>query len=219
MKITQTINFDKNNDFPGIDNALVVISDNTGTTDTLTNAGNGNYYTHTLAGAIGKTYYMYVKVGDKTFTATSLMPQPVNIDSLHSENAGAFGNALIFMIPTFKDPEKVANYYNFKIYVNNKMSKGIYCTDDAFFEGQKISLSLFPDGGPDGTNDEIKKGDSVTLALEMIDEQVYNYFFSLGETIGQNAASPSNPISNIKGGALGFFSAHAVTKRSIKIPE
>jgi len=53
-----------------------------------------------------------------------------------------------------------------------------------------------------------------------IDEQVYQYLFGLSETIntGLNApASPGNPISNITGGCLGYFSAHTIQKKSLLI--
>ncbi|NDC41985.1 MAG: DUF4249 domain-containing protein [Chitinophagia bacterium] len=217
LTITKTVNFEKDNVFPGVDSALVIVTDNTGIVDTLTNTGNGYYWTNKTVGAVGKTYTLQVKVADREFTASSTMPAPVPIDSMYSDNAIAFGDNLIFMVPIIHDPANIANYYNFRIYINNNATKGVYCTDDTYFAGQKISLTLFPDGGPNTDNDRIKVGDSVRVVMESIDKPVYNYFFSLGETIGQDAASPSNPTSNISGGCLGYFSACALTSKTMLI--
>jgi hypothetical protein len=47
-----------------------------------------------------------------------------------------------------------------------------------------------------------------------IDRNIYNYFFSLLQVSAGNGgfqtASPDNPVTNITGGALGYFSAHTI---------
>jgi hypothetical protein len=54
-----------------------------------------------------------------------------------------------------------------------------------------------------------------------IDKNVYNYFFSLLQVTGNNggfqSASPDNPITNISGGALGYFSAHTVSRVRMEV--
>jgi hypothetical protein len=185
--------------------------------DTLTTTGDGSYITHRISGAAGKTYSLTVNIAGKTFTSQSTMPAMVTIDSLYAETAQGLGDNLYFMVPTIHDPVNEVNFYNFKIFINGKQSKGVYCTDDVFFNGQKLDLSLFPDGGPSSNNDKILVGDSVVVELETIDTKVYDYFFSLGQTIDQSSASPSNPVTNITGGALGYFSAHATHSKGIRI--
>ena len=52
--------------------------------------------------------------------------------------------------------------------------------------------------------------------MQSIDKANYTYWYSMRTGGGQgsgNAAAPSNPISNIEGGALGYFSAHTVVRR------
>jgi len=53
-----------------------------------------------------------------------------------------------------------------------------------------------------------------------IDYPVYKYFFSLeNSATGENqSATPANPVSNIKGGALGYFSVQTIQSREIKVP-
>ena len=64
--------------------------------------------------------------------------------------------------------------------------------------------------------DNLKKGDIVTVWLESVDKGVYDYFRTAGREDGQSA-SPSNPVSNISNGALGYFSASAVRKISLTV--
>jgi hypothetical protein len=218
VQITKTVDFDQNNTFPGVADAFVTIADNLGNVDTLLHNGAGKYYTQRLVGRVGTTYTLTAVVGNQTYTATSRMPQVVPIDSLYSLVSTPFGNNITYMVPVFQDPVDQQNFYNFQLFINGRQSKGVYVTDDAFINGQKLSLSLFPSGGPNSNNDEIKKGDSVAVVLQAIDNGTYQYYFSLDQNINQSSASPANPTSNIKGGALGYFSAHATSTRAIVIP-
>jgi glutaminase len=51
-----------------------------------------------------------------------------------------------------------------------------------------------------------------------IDRDVHTYFNSLNQLQNNQAGTPTNPISNIKGGALGYFSAHSLRSRKVVIP-
>jgi hypothetical protein len=53
--------------------------------------------------------------------------------------------------------------------------------------------------------------------MRCIDGPVYDYFFSLNSIQGNGpggGTTPTNPVSNISGGALGYFSAFTVQKVS-----
>ena len=51
------------------------------------------------------------------------------------------------------------------------------------------------------------------------DAAVYKFWYSLnnGATGTGESASPSNPVSNISGGVIGYFSAQTIQSRSIKV--
>jgi len=51
------------------------------------------------------------------------------------------------------------------------------------------------------------------------DAAVYKYWYSLndGATGTGQSASPANPVTNISGGALGYFSAQTVRTKGIKV--
>src|SRR5687767_11704749 len=82
VKISRTVNFPEPNSFPPVGSALVVISDNSGVTDTLTEASPGLYRTSILTGVPGRTYNLEVVAEGKSYYAASTMPQPVNLGSL-----------------------------------------------------------------------------------------------------------------------------------------
>src|SRR4051812_5546417 len=50
VMLTKTIDISKDNNYPAITNAVVVIADNAGTTDTLSQSGPGRYVTKTIQG-------------------------------------------------------------------------------------------------------------------------------------------------------------------------
>ena len=70
----------------------------------------------------------------------------------------------------------------------------------------------------DDEEDELEEGDVVTVEMHSVDQSIYDYFFSLEQTIEQSAATPANPVSNIQGGALGYFSAHTVQTKTTVVP-
>lgn len=57
----------------------------------------------------------------------------------------------------------------------------------------------------------VNEGDEFTLEVRSIDEQAYNYLYSLG----MSGMTSSNPIANFTGGALGYFSAHSITRLDV----
>lgn len=213
IRVTKTKNFSENNDFEGVTNAFVLVSDNTGTMDTLHYTNNGFYESPSLTGVPGRTYYMSVKIGDETFTATSQMPQPVNFDTLFTVDFTGFIDTVKLLNVLYMDPGGVKNYYRYVLTLNGEQIENIYIGDDDLNNGLPVVRNIYY-GRADN---QFLAGDSVTLEMQCIDKAVHHYFFTLDQTISQSSAAPTNPVSNISGGALGYFSAHTKQRRSIVI--
>ena len=64
----------------------------------------------------------------------------------------------------------------------------------------------------------LQSGDLAIIQLESIDSAMYQYYYSLNQVTDQNSATPANPQSNIKGGALGYFTVHTASRRQIVVP-
>ena len=210
VTITRSINFDQDNVFPTVSGAVVVITDVTANlADTLVETTPGNYYTHIITGTSGHTYRLYVNAAGNIFTASSTMPAPVTLDSLYTQPSPFRGNHPQ-LVPVYTDPVALGNYYHFLEYKNDTESDAVLVRNDALINGQVVKQ---PIGG-----DNLTPGDSVVLYLECIDSAIYQYYYSLEQTKNQNSATPANPLSNIAGGALGYFSAHTSSSKKIAIP-
>ena len=211
VKITRSVNFDQNNVFPGVDSAIVVIVDsNSLIADTLQQTASGLYRTHLLTGIPGHTYKLSVKTGTLNFTCSSTMPLPIGIDTLYTD-AGIFNKDKKNAVITFHDPLGTGNYYHITERVNDSTATNVIAISDEIANGREITATL-------NRSLDINTGDSVNVTLECIDHGVYEYLYTLAQTIRQNSATPANPISNITGGALGYFSAHTTRSKGIIAP-
>jgi hypothetical protein len=214
VKITRSVNFSDRNTFPEATGAFVTVRDATsGELDTLEEATPGMYINTKLAGIPGHSYELFIKVDGREFTSTSIMPDPVSIDSILTEKS-VFGGSDLFAVPYYLDPMTKGNYYKLTQSVNHKAVKGYDIRSDEVVNGQVSKFPLYYDTDNDSGNPKIHPGDSVSVSLQTIDRNVYEFYRTLQETIDQNSAALANPLTNIKGGALGYFSASAVSIKS-----
>lgn len=215
VTISKTVDFNSDNIFPPVSDAIVKITGD-GVTDSLTEISPGVYSTHILQGKPGKAYSMYVSVEGKEYTATSTMPQPVRLDSIDFRSGR---KDALYAVANFKDPEGIPNYYQFIEYADGKKfrnGRGNSVFDDRLSDGRYINRLLYDDSS------DIKSGIILTVQMNCIDKEVYSYLSELlqvsGGGEGFSSPTPANPTSNITGGALGYFSAHTISARSIVIP-
>jgi hypothetical protein len=217
VSISRPVDFYADNSFPSVSGAAVVITDNSGQTDSLTEVSPGVYGTHTLQGAPGEQYNLSVTVGGVNYTAVSTMPATVNLDSLTFVANSGFGRKRISAVANFQDPAGVRNYYQFIEYINGaRLTKDLFVFDDRLSDGRYIEYTLFND------STYLQQGDDVEVDLHCIDSAVYKYFFQLFTSGGagsfNTSASPANPTSNISNGAYGYFSAHTVSSKNVFVP-
>lgn len=215
VTITESKNVDQNNTFTGRADAVVTIKDITaGISEILNNAGFGNYVTSFIRGTAGHTYELTVVLGDQTYTSSSTIPSTdVKLEALYVETS-SFDDKDIFMVPVFTDPAGKGNYYRLRQWVNGVLIKGSYVRSDEATDGRRYTSQLFYDTDSKEGNPLINVGDSISVELQCIDRKVYDFYRTLNATIEQDAAAPSNPLSNISGGALGVFNACRSNKLS-----
>jgi hypothetical protein len=219
VKISKTINFQATNEFVGVANALVIITDNTaGITDTLT-AGfkTGYYITSKITGTPGHQYSLRVVSEGKEYKAQSTMPQQVMLDSTYQETETILGKDVIYARCKYTDPANQTNQYRVKAYRNNKPLDDIIISKDTYNNGLSKTLTLAASDGNSNKDNNIEVGDTIKINFMCIDKNVYDYFNSLGQTLDANSAVLANPLTNISGGCLGYFSAHTVETRKIVI--
>lgn len=207
IKITKSVNFDESNDFPKVQNAFVEISDNLGNSEILLESSEGIYSTSSFGGIEGRTYSLNVQIDDKTLESVSKIPNHVSFDSLIVIKSSAPGfpaaqeNDLFYEVKVqYKDPADVVNFYRFVEIVNNEITNS-YVFDDRLNNGEYVTVPLL------NFSRKLVSGDVLEIEMQCIDEFVYEYFNSYGNTQG-NSATPANPYTNISGSELGYFNAH-----------
>lgn len=218
VKISETKSFEDSNSFIGVSGATVSITVNGATTYQMFEGKDTGIYESRqgdFLGHPGNTYQLTVTFNGKTYTATSTMPsQLVPLDSIWAESLTFAGKTNYTIYPSYKDPPGLGNSYRLVEYQNGVQVKHVFEQNDELSDGLIITRPLI---NPDGT---LARGDLVRVDLQCIDANVYKYWFSLDQSAtGENqSATPANPVSNIEGGALGYFSAYSTTWRTIQIP-
>ena len=221
VAITETKNFDEDNNFSPISGATVSITDNTtGIITTLGEEAGGKYKHATLAGITGRTYTLQVSINGNVYTASSTVPQSVNMDTIYVTNDTWFdGKENKLANVEYNDPAGMANQYKFVRYLNGVKTKGIFINNDDLTDGRHTATKLFIDGN-DNKDDKLESGDTVKIDMLCIDAAVYKYWYSMEQSATGEAqsAAPANPVTNISGGALGYFSAHTFQTKSMLVP-
>jgi Domain of unknown function (DUF4249) len=210
VRITKSGSYFDTTRLPVINNASVIIKDNTGITDTLRYTNNGIYQTRRTRGVAGRTYTITVKAEGNEYKAESTMPASVSIDSLTYEYASSLGlgnNKPGYKIFTYyKEPGATVNYYQLNIYKNDSLINddgGYFLLDDNFTNGKNQKEEF--------VSDRLKAKDTVTAELLSLSKSHYDYLRTLSDIVynGGFSAAPANPISNWNNNALGFFAAYS----------
>jgi hypothetical protein len=135
VKLSKTTNFTTSSQFVGVENALVIISDDMGTIDTLRMTKSGIYKTNKITGIPLHQYFLKVVSEGKEYTATSTMPQQVVMDTIYESENIVMGQTIQGITLSFTDPANEENQYRFKVYKNDTPQKDISITTDKYFNG------------------------------------------------------------------------------------
>lgn len=213
VRLTKSLNISDTQDFPFIDNALVIVRDLEGEVDTLVHVGEGKYLTSSLQGLQGHTYSLEVNYDGKTYTAISKMPEKVYIDSLRFERVEGIGftsGVRYLIVPVYSDPINFGNAYRYIQTINGERDNSYIVMNDNIANGEVNNRPA------QSFDVEIKNGDIVEFEMRCISTDIYDYFFTLSQIAGNGpggGTTPSNPPSNLIGeNCLGYFSAHTVQK-------
>jgi hypothetical protein len=218
VRLSRSVNFSESNTFPAVANAAVTITDLTDNKiDTLKESVAGFYKSSKLSGQEGHSYLLTVKTDGKTLTSTANIPRKVKLDSIEIRGQVFFGSINYQIIPKYKDIKGIGDNYRFVLSVNGKRQDDIFVFTDELSDGNPNGRPLNRGRSSDST-ENIKLGDRIDIEFQCIDKGVYDYFNTLrvrgGGGPGGGGATPANPVTNIKGGALGYFSAYTKQTKS-----
>jgi hypothetical protein len=213
VKISRSVQVADQGVFPAVTGAAVVVTDNAGNSFSFQEQSRGTY-TRRFRGVPGRTYTLKVTAEGKEYSAVSMMPQQVNLDSLGINTTKFFNETRKSLVVYFPDPSGVRNYYRFLLTVNGIGSRGIFTYNDDFTDGKGVQRELLD------FDMDLREGDLAEVEMQCIDAAVYRYWQGVDQNESRGGASttPANPVSNIKGGALGYFSAHTTQRSSVAVP-
>lgn len=213
--VSQTIDLADTNRFEGVSNAVITLQENNKPPVRLLETDKGIYRAD-MKGAPGHTYTLKVTVGNQTFTASSVMPQKTQFDTLYITERVSFGKPRKIPTLEFQDPNGMGNAYRFIQYVNGRKENTIFITDDHLTNGRKVTYELLI-----FSNEAylLQPGDHLRVEMYCIDHRNFDFWYSLSQgALGQSqSASPANPVTNISGGALGYFSAATFDSKNLEI--
>ena len=213
--VSRTVNYSAPSEFSPVSGAMVRLTDSTnGVTELLREVDSGVYQTTDMGGVPLHTFQLAVAVGGQEYTASSTMPKQVALDSVTlADNINLANQQGENAVANFQDPAGVRNYYQFAEILNGRLLPDIFVFEDRLSDGRYIREALFND------SNYLQRGDTLTVTMSCVDVNVYNYFLTLGAVSdngsGPQTATPSNPLSNISNGALGYFSAHTSEARTL----
>jgi hypothetical protein len=206
---------------PPVSGAMVIITDNYGTIDTVKEKTPGIYITSKTIGIPGLTYTVKVLSEGQEYDGSSTIHSHVNIDSLtlvksESSRIDFGGNnqreSHFELHCFFKDPPE-KNFYRIKSIRNDSINTQSYrLYDDQYTNGEETELRVA----------NASAGDTFRIELMSLDEQTYGYYRTLADLLHTNpvfGSTPANPNTNLSNGALGYFGACAVSLKRIIITE
>jgi len=211
VRVSHTIDFGNNDGYPNLSGAIVKISDDKGNSEVLKQDVSGWYTAEKMKGEVGNKYNMSVVYDGEEYTATSQMPPQVPMDSVTMSKV----LVMDYAFPTihFRDPVGEENqYYRALVFINGKQHPDVreFVLSTDLTDGQYIRETLFVTIN-DSDKDPYEKGDKLTIEFQCIDKGTHKFFYSM-EPIGQ---SPTNAVSNISNGAMGYFSACTTEKITV----
>ena len=194
------------------------------------------YYTNDIAspgtaflGELNKNYTLRIRYEGKEYTAVTRIPDTTRrIDSFFWKPAPA-GNEpgkIQAMVRAYDKP----GFGDYVRYFTKRNSEPYYpglnsVFDDQIIDGTSYEVQVergIPRNGsvPEGYS-FFDKGDTITLKLSNIDKATYDFWRTMEFTyasVGNPFSSPTKVMSNLTGGALGYFGGYASQFRTIIVP-
>ncbi|MBK0402791.1 DUF4249 domain-containing protein [Adhaeribacter sp. BT258] len=221
VKLAMSGPYGKNTETLPVRDAQVNLTDNTGEKITFTHQENGLYKpASTFKGIANRLYTLTIIANGQTYTASSLLPEVPQVDTVGYRYVETKTDPFsrkdgYYLSLAFQDAPEVNNYYKIDLIRNGKLlqkdASDILVTDDRLFNGAHVM---------DEVNTTFSQGDEVTLNLLSLTKEACEYYRAISALQGQGGLfgrNPANLPTNISNGAVGFFSASAVSGKTVQI--
>ncbi|MGM9511682.1 DUF4249 domain-containing protein [Larkinella sp. GY13] len=225
VRLSTTAPYFANRATPPVEKARVILTDERGSTEMLTEKQPGLYKTAEFQGRIGGNYTLSVQVAGETYTARTAINRVPDIDSIGTVFRPETDDRDAGYFLTFYGPELPGNsdQYRIKVFRNDTLLNNpeldlFFFTDD-FIDGQYLN-GLELSAGP------FQKGDRARVEIHSITSETYRFLVELQRQLRNDGlfASPAENVStnitntNTNGKpATGWFGGSAVRSKTIQI--
>lgn len=181
-------------------------------------------------GELNKTYSLKIVSEGKEYSATTTIPNITKkIDSLWWEKAPANeDSSKVIAKVKATDPPGFGDYVR---YFTKRNRQPFYPAlnsvfDDLIIDGTTYELQVEPgiDRNAERKDDDpfFLRGDTVSFKLSNIDKATYDFWRTMEysyASVGNPFSTPIKVLSNLSGGALGYFGGYASQYRTLIIPK
>lgn len=182
-----------------------------------------------FVGQLNHAYSLKIVSEGKEYTATTTIPDlGKRIDSVWWKKPPVTSDSSkVIVMVRATDPPGYGNYIRYYTKTNREpFYPPINSTfDDYFIDGTTYELQVDKgvDRNLDVNYDEnfFRRGDTVGLKLSSIDKATYDFWRTMEysySSVGDPFSTPTKVLTNIKGGALGYFGGYASQYRTLIIP-
>jgi hypothetical protein len=203
--------------FDKINDAIITVTDENGLVTTFIEDGTstGVYGHPTFKTEPNQVYKLNVTIGVDVYTAQSVTKTfvPLSIVYYQKEPSSPFvqtdNDSIYTVFFSYLDNMTDENYYRVKVTKNGILDSYLYVVDDKLYNGESYVQPLFANA--------FDQADTCFIEFLNIDKANYTYFTSK-EAGSDGSATPANPVSNIEGGALGYFGAYLTDTVTVILP-
>lgn len=228
----KTLQVDQDEAYPGISNAVVVISDDAAPSNQVTlveDASRKGFYqvapNESYLGIAGREYKLTIQTPEVTVTAKDKLNAVEPIDSIEVFPS-LRGDKLFLGVFTYgEEPQGIGNFYKWDVFVNDTLiheADRLAIASDEWVDGNYISkLEIFTDfHDPDkeATERKLNLNDTVYVKQSSISGSSYKFYFQMmnqSSTGSLFSVPPANIKSNFTSSdgkpVLGIFAARDIS--------
>ncbi len=229
VKITRTLEVDDTTSYPAVNDAVVTITDDASTPNTVALIeyyNTGIYllpYNVGYPAKVGRTYTISITTTDGTvITGSDYLAEVPKLDSVNVNLYEILNKEYLGIFVSTQDIPDVDNYYKWNVYINDKVLVGgdnlIYSSDELFDGNYVSNASIMLDIEDDEEDKVLHKGDTVIVNQQSISEPIYQYHVGISNQVSAGSLFsvqpdnlPSNLTSQSDEKVVGSFSAYDIS--------
>jgi hypothetical protein len=208
LKVAYTSDYFSSDNYGYVEDAVVILEDNAGSSERFEYKGNGLYSGMSMKGKLYRNYTITVSTDNFQYSASSELMGPPRILSVtwaksSFQHPGLTGSTYGVRLRFTDDPD-IENYYSIVFLKNGIPDDSGYTLIKDYYSTNANAIDYSPRWRT------FEAGDVVTVVIYSIDKSTYAYYSQLNDILKSGmggSSTPYNPESNFGSSVLGYFRA------------